>query len=204
MRILQLMRRLDVLPVTVFIFIVLAASSFAQSSTSNSFSVVTVYATTPNATWGGSPGVFSVFRSGNSTPALNVYCCISGTASNGVDYQTIGDFVYLASGVTSNSVVISPINHGQTNIETVVLNLCPSPTLNPVNYVIGSPSEAVIYITPPGTSNLPPTVNIFGPTNGAVYQAPANIGLFAKASDPDGTVTNVEFFAGSTDLGPGH
>jgi len=36
-----------------------------------------------------------------------------------------------------------------------------------------------------------------------VFFAPTDISLLAKASDLDGTVTNVEFFAGTTDLGPG-
>ena len=189
----------------VCILAMLGSSSclLAQSSTSNSFPVVTVVATTPEATWSGSPGVFTIYRTGNPTPALNVYCCISGSASNGVDYKSIGHFVNLASGVISNTVVIQPINHGQTAIETVVLDLCPSPLMTPVNYSVGSPSEAVVYITPSGT-NVPPTVKIVSPTNNEVYHAPVDIGLFAKASDLGATVTNVEFFAGSTDLGPGH
>lgn len=52
-------------------------------------------------------------------------------------------------------------------------------------------------------TNLPPAVEIASPSNGSVFYTPTNIMLIAKASDPDGTVTNVEFFAGSTDLGPG-
>jgi hypothetical protein len=178
--------------------------SFAQTSAGNTVPVVTVLATDPNASWTGDPGTFTVFRSGNPVPALNVYCCISGTASNGVDYQTIGSFVSLGSGVMSNTVVINPINRGQTNIETVMLDLCPSPLLNPVNYSIGSPSEAVVFISP-AAGNLPPVVNIINPTNGAIYHAPVDISLLARAADPgSGVVTNVEFFAGAEDLGPGH
>jgi hypothetical protein len=177
--------------------------SFAQTSTNNSIPIVTIVATDLHATWSGKTGTFTVFRSGNPTPALNVYCCISGTASNGVDYQSISSFVSLPSGVMSNSVVITPINRGQTNIETVILDLCPSPMMNPVNYATGYPSEAVVYISPASISNLPPIVNIVSPTNGAVYQAPVNIPLLARATDPDWSVTNVEYFAGSTDLGRG-
>ena len=36
-----------------------------------------------------------------------------------------------------------------------------------------------------------------------MFYAPANISLIAKAADPDGSVTNVEFFAGTIDLGQG-
>ena len=56
----------------------------------------------------------------------------------------------------------------------------------------------------PTPTNLPPQVSIVTPTNGSVFYSPTNLILIARASDPDGTVTNVEFFAGTTDLGQGH
>jgi hypothetical protein len=46
-----------------------------------------------------------------------------------------------------------------------------------------------------------PTVSITAPTNGSVFIAPASIGLTANASATGGTVTNVQYFAGSTSLG---
>ena len=49
----------------------------------------------------------------------------------------------------------------------------------------------------------PPVVQIVSPTNGAAFYAPANIPLFAKTADPDGNVTNVEFFANGDDVGRG-
>jgi hypothetical protein len=73
----------------------------------------------------------------------------------------------------------------------------------PVNYSVGFPSSATVYITPPGVSNLPPAVSIVNPTNGAMFYTPVNISLLARATDPDGSVTNVEFFANGTDLGRG-
>jgi hypothetical protein len=178
----------------------LASAGFAQTS---SVPVVTIQATDYHGTWTGDPAVFTVFRSGNPVAALNVYCCISGTASNGVDYQTIGSFVSLPAGVLSNTIVIHPVNLGQTDTRTVTVDLCPSPLMMPVNYSVGFPSRATVYITPPGVSNLPPAVSIVNPTNGAVFYTPVNISLLARAADPDGSVTNVEFFAGTTDLGRG-
>src|ERR1039457_2847661 len=53
-------------------------------------------------------------------------------------------------------------------------------------------------------TNLPPVVSMVTPTNGSVFYTPTNLSLIARASDPDGTVTIVEFFAGTTDLGQGH
>jgi hypothetical protein len=181
----------------------LASAGFAQTATGSSVPVVTIRATDDHGTWNGDPAVFTVFRSGNPAPALNVYCCISGSASNGVDYQTIGNFVSLPAGVMSNTIIIKPVNLGQTDIRTVTVDLCPSPLMIPVNYSVGFPSRATVYITPPGVSNLPPAVSIINPTNGAVFYTSVNISLLARAADPDGSVTNVEFFAGTTDLGRG-
>jgi hypothetical protein len=50
-------------------------------------------------------------------------------------------------------------------------------------------------------TNLPPRVRLVSPYAGASYFAPATVGLCAAASDPDGTVAKVEFFAGTNSLG---
>jgi hypothetical protein len=183
------------------LFLTLASAAPAQTSISNAVPVVTIQATDIQGTWTGDPAVFTVFRSGDPSPALNVYCCISGTATNGVDYLAIGSFVSLPAGVMSNTIVINPVNLGQTGIRTVVVDLCPSPLMIPVNYSIGRPSSATVYITPPGVTKLPPVVSIINPANGSVFYTPVYISLIARAGDPDGPVTNVEFFAGATDLG---
>lgn len=52
--------------------------------------------------------------------------------------------------------------------------------------------------TPP---NVLPSVSLTNPANGASFTAPASILLEATASDVDGSVAGVEFFAGSTKVG---
>jgi hypothetical protein len=178
----------------------LAQSSLAQ--TNGFLSVVTIAATDPVASWSGDTGTFTVFREGATNATLNVYYRIGGTASNGVDYAAIGNTITIPAGVRSNLITISPINNSQTNTKTVSLTLAPSLWVPPVNYEIGYPSNATVYISPSG-SNIPPAVAIFSPTNGEVFTAPVNIDLFAKASDVDDSVTNVEFFDGANDLGRG-
>lgn len=56
--------------------------------------------------------------------------------------------------------------------------------------------EGGYYFNPP--DNFPPSVNITSPSNGAVFQPPANITITAEASDSDGSVTRVEFYSGDT------
>jgi hypothetical protein len=50
-------------------------------------------------------------------------------------------------------------------------------------------------------SPLPPVISMTSPANGASGQAPAAFTLAADASDPDGSITQLEFFAGTTSLG---
>jgi len=184
--------------------LVCGAKAFAQAAGSNLIPVVTVQATQPIATVTNS-GVFTVFRAGNTNAALNVWYDVGGTASNGLDYAPIPpNLVEIVAGATSNTIIITPIqNVALSVVKTVVLTLTNSPLLTPVNYEIGSPNQAVVYIEENGATNLPPSVTIISPQDGAVFYTPTNIQILAKAGDPDGSVTNVEFFAGTNDLGKG-
>lgn len=67
----------------------------------------------------------------------------------------------------------------------------------------GSLGEYSISGTIPvsGTGNQLPAVSITSPSNNASFTAPASVTITASASDPDGSVTRVEFFNGSTKLG---
>ncbi|HEY5911231.1 MAG TPA: Ig-like domain-containing protein [Verrucomicrobiae bacterium] len=50
-------------------------------------------------------------------------------------------------------------------------------------------------------ANVPPTVTITAPSDGADFAAPWTGVIRAAASDPDGTVSRVDFYAGTTLLG---
>ena len=62
------------------------------------------------------------------------------------------------------------------------------------------PGFTYIRSTPP-VSDVPPTVAVTFPTNGASFTAPAIVPVIASASDSDGSVTNVAFFDVGTFLG---
>ncbi len=59
------------------------------------------------------------------------------------------------------------------------------------------------YPVPGGTGggNPAPSCQLTAPSNGATYSAPATITLSATASDSNGSVARVEFYAGATKLG---
>src|SRR5256885_736477 len=192
------MRKLKYLLWCFSLLVVPAMQVYSQTAV---IPVVTIRATDPFATWSGEPGLFSVFRDGPTNETLNVFYRIGGTASNGVDYAMIGNWVTITAGTRSNSISIKPIQNGQTNIGNVELQLTPSPLAIPQNYDIGSPSAATVYITPFDLTNIPPHVRIFTPTNGQVFAVSHNVPLGAFGTDPDGYVASVEFFAGDHSLG---
>ncbi|TAL00031.1 MAG: hypothetical protein EPO07_10205 [Verrucomicrobia bacterium] len=56
-------------------------------------------------------------------------------------------------------------------------------------------------ITVTNAANTPPSVSLTNPVSNAKFKAPAVISLKATASDPGGSVTNVQFFSGGALLG---
>lgn len=59
-------------------------------------------------------------------------------------------------------------------------------------------SPVTVTVNSPG--NVAPTVSLTSPANNATFTAPATISLAANANDVDGTITQVDFYAGSTFL----
>ena len=55
----------------------------------------------------------------------------------------------------------------------------------------------LVFTAPLGT----PTVAITAPVSNASYEAPATVEIAATATDPDGTISKVEFYNGTTKLG---
>lgn len=57
------------------------------------------------------------------------------------------------------------------------------------------------WVNPAGSGNLPPSVSITTPANGASYTVGATIAVSATAADGDGSVAKVEFFADGNKIG---
>jgi hypothetical protein len=170
--------------------------------------VVTITALDPNASEVGlDPGTFEVARTGPMTDALTVNYLVGGTAINGLDYQSIPTNVTIAASAATASITIRPILDSETPAElsdTVILQLTGADA-SQTAYTIGSPSNAVVTIAEAvgNATNSAPTVRIIAPRNGGIFRAGRNILLSASASDSDGTIAKVEFFADTTDLGAG-
>jgi hypothetical protein len=151
------------------------------------------------------PAVFRVTRTGPTNNALGVSFVLSGTASNGVDYEFVSGALTIPAGSPDANVEIVAVDDELfEGTETVVLTLSPSPC--PECYHVGNPGSAIAYILDNDgpTNNTPPTVAMFQPTNGAVFIAPVNVELRATAHDlEDGQSISVEFFDGTNRIGAG-
>ena len=177
--------------------------------------VVTVIATDPDASEiGPDTGTFTVSRTGGTNDELMVFYHTEGAARPGTDYQALSGHVTIPAGALSADITVTPIADVDTTLETnetVRLQLVSPflgrdgsglPIIWPSPYIVGSPSNAVVNIAESGlVTNFPPHVRIVSPENGRKFVAPADIQIVARAEDPFGKVSTVEFFEGTNSLG---
>ncbi|HAV61337.1 MAG TPA: hypothetical protein DCY13_03125, partial [Verrucomicrobiales bacterium] len=156
---------------------------------------------------------FRVQRTGNTDQALKVFYRVGGTAKNGVDYDKLPGMVEIPAGESSATLLVNPIDDNlQEGDESVIVSLLPlhldvlTDVLADVRvprYVVGDPAiaRAVIHDDEPPPANHPPRVALVSPPDGSVFLHGVDIQLVAAAGDPDGRVTQVEFFANGESLG---
>ncbi len=104
---------------------------------------VSVVASEPTAAEDGSAGgQFTVSRTGETTAALTVSYTESGTATAGVDYVGLGGSVDIATGQTSATVDVVPLDDSLVeDDELVILTLSADAAYN-----VGTPGNATVTI----------------------------------------------------------
>jgi hypothetical protein len=114
--------------------------------------VVSIAATDPDASEPGSnTGTFTVSRTGSTGSALTVNYAISGTATNGGDYQMLTGTVQIPAGQVSAPIVVTPIDDPNPEpTETVIV------TITSGSYTIGDPSQATVNIADNDAPPPPP------------------------------------------------
>lgn len=120
---------------------------------------------------GGAPAWLKLQRRGSAVTAF--------ISNDGVQWTTLGTTSIALS--TSAYVGIAVTSHSASQLATAV-----------VSDVAVSAAAAA----PP--ANRAPAVSLTMPAVNASFTAPAGIGLAASASDADGTISRVDFYAGST------
>ncbi|MFD0893583.1 DUF1349 domain-containing protein [Luteolibacter ambystomatis] len=144
--------------------------------------ITTVALATPDANAaevGLDPGSFTVTRSGGSTAAaLNVLYTLSGTATNGTDYQALSGTVTIPAGQTSATITVTPIDDflQETGGETVILTVTADPS-----YGINGAGTGTVTIA---DNDVTPVVAITSPTVGST-SIPTGVGLLLEATATD-------------------
>jgi hypothetical protein len=138
-------------PATGALYTNLNFALFANIVVSNYNNVVNVSASTPTTSEAtpSSPGVFTLTRSSIGVP-VTVNYTLTGTATNGFQYQTIATNVTFASTAMTTNINIVPIDDGIPNPTTTVLL-----TIQPGTNYTGA-GNAVVSIL----DNDPTTIDI--------------------------------------------
>ena len=103
--------------------------------------VVKIFSDRPNVAEGSAaPGRFTITRAGGSnTNPLTVHYSISGSATNGVDYQSLPGTITIAAGAQSVDLVVTPIVDADIEgDESLVVEILPAD-----GYQIGLKSERI-------------------------------------------------------------
>jgi Calx-beta domain len=101
---------------------------------------------------GPDPGTIRVTRTGSLTQALSVNIARSGTASSGVDYTEVGQFILIPANQSTVDIAIAPIDDSVFDpAETAIITV-----IGGTGYTVGSPASGTVNITdnetPPSTT----------------------------------------------------
>ncbi len=153
-------------------------------------SVVSVTATVSDASEAGpTPGTFTITRT-EPGPALTVYYTMSGTATSGADYVALPGSVNFASGATTATVTLTPINDNLSEFaETAMLSINES-----TNYF--GAGNAIVTIA----DNDTPTIDITTVRNTMYERLPADRVTFrlTRRGDLNAAGFNVNLSYGGT------
>ena len=109
---------------------------------------------------------------------------------------TIAKVVFYAGSAIVGTLTASPWTVAWNNVAAGSYSL--TAVVTDSTGQTATSASVPVTVTPP--PNVAPTVTLTSPANGGSYTAPASITLTASASDSDGTVTQVAFFVGSTNV----
>jgi hypothetical protein len=132
--------------------------------------------------------VFTITRDRGTDP-LRVFYSLSGTASNGLDYQQLPQSVVIPSNALAVKVYVAPKPDDLVEgTETVELTLVPSPIMSPLpTYVVGPDSKMVVFISDQPTNPPPPVTSVsitaIDAVGSEIPEVPPGLGM-PQAFDP--------------------
>jgi hypothetical protein len=147
------------------------------------------------------PGYIAVVRDiANTAGDLQVFYSVGGTATAGVDYESLQGYIVIPDGKTGAKIVVTAIDDtiDEPN-ETVFVSLIPPPApANPVDagggYTIDPTFKTaeVVILDNDKPANAPPVATLAKPADGSVYIDGAYETIVGNAVDSDGSVVRIE------------
>ena len=138
------------------------------------------------------PTIVSQPQSQTATVGSSVSFTVGATGTEPLFYRWRRNGANIPGATNSPTLIIPSVQTNHAGAYSVI-----------VSNIAGSriSSNALLTVVPPPGTNLPPVVNLLTPTNGTSLPSGIPVILQAAASDPDGTVGRVEFFAGTNRIG---
>jgi regulation of enolase protein 1 (concanavalin A-like superfamily) len=131
-----------------------------------------------------------------------------GTAHTPAGWGVAPVWVRLARQGTTITAAHSPDGVTWTIVGSATVAMAPTVYVglavtshSPYAYATAAFSNITVSAGAPAAGNQPPSVSLISPLNLDSFWAPATIGITATASDSDGGVAVVEFYAGTTQIG---
>ncbi len=146
----------------------------------------------------------TVLAAGNTAPAISLTGPVNGaqftapasiplTATASDADGTITKVEFYNGGALLYTDVTSPYSYTWASVPVGSYNITAKATDNLGAISSTSATTVTVSATP-----VPPVVSMTSPANNDQFTAPGTIVLSASASDPDGTITKVEFYNGTT------
>lgn len=170
-------------------------ASYSGDSNNNNPSASAPISVTVNA---GPPTVSITSPTNGAAFTVPATIAVTATASSSAGYISKLDFF---DGGTLLSTYTAPANTASVTYTLTLTGVTAgshSYTVKATDSLSAATTSSPVTVT---VNYPPPTVSLTAPTNGTLFMAPALIALQATAASPNGSVTRVEFFQGSTFLG---
>ncbi len=174
--------------VQVGMFVTSHSDGILNTSTFTNVSVNALTSNDPPAVSITSPANGSTFTEGDNVS-------ITATASD--PDGSVASVAFRVNGTLVSTDNSAPYSYTLTNVSTGNYDLTAVATDNEG----AQTTSSVVTITVVGEPNDPPVVSITSPSNGATFTEGDNISITASASDPDGSVSSVQFYSGGSSLG---
>ena len=150
---------------------------------------------------------FGVSAGGNVAPSVAITAPAGGagftapaaitiSAAASDDDGSIASVAFFANGAPIGTDSSSPFSLAWTGVAEGSYSLTAVATDNQ-----GATTSSAAVDIAVAAANVPPSVSITAPVDGAAFTSPANIVVAASASDSDGSIASVAFFANGAAIG---